>query len=88
MMRQEKFAIANIYVPVKRRATLTLTLRVRPKSSPFCHRDVAAHEEWFQVRVLSAPPHSLVQTKISSFSANSPELAGIRARILSLQSAH
>ena len=36
--------------------------------------------------VLSAPPYSLTQTEISRFSANSPELAGIRVRILSPQS--
>jgi hypothetical protein len=53
----------------------TLTLRVRPKSSPFCHRDVAAHGDWFLVRVPSAPPRSPTQTEISRFSANSPELA-------------
>jgi hypothetical protein len=42
---------------------------------------------WLEVRVLPAPPRSLTQTEISRFSANSPELAAIRARILSLQSA-
>ena len=40
---------------------------------------------WLEVRVLPAPPRSLTQTEISRFSANRPELAGIRARILSLQ---
>jgi hypothetical protein len=38
-----------------------------------------------EVRVLPAPPRSLTQTEISRLVANSPELAGIRARILSLQ---
>src|SRR6201987_1617392 len=63
----------------------TLTLRLRPKSSPFSILDV--HGVWFQVRVLSAPPRSPEQTGISRFSANRPELAAICARILSLQSA-
>jgi hypothetical protein len=40
---------------------------------------------WFEVRVLPAPPRSLTQTEISRFIANSPELAGIRRRILSLR---
>ena len=40
---------------------------------------------WLEVRVLPAPPRSLAQTEISRLVANSPELAGIRARILSLQ---
>ena len=40
---------------------------------------------WLEVRVLPAPPCSLTQTEISRFMANSPELAEIRARILSLQ---
>ena len=40
---------------------------------------------WLEVRVLPAPPRSLTQTEISRFIANSPELAGIRRRILSLQ---
>jgi hypothetical protein len=42
---------------------------------------------WLEVRVLPAPPRSFVQTEISRLVANSPELAGIRVRILSLQSA-
>src|SRR6201981_3234545 len=63
----------------------TLTLRLRPKSSPFSILDV--HGVWFQVRVLSAPPRSHEQTGISRFSANRPELAAICAHILSLQSA-
>ena len=42
---------------------------------------------WLEVRVLPSPPRSPAQTEISRFSANSPELAAIRARILSLQSA-
>jgi hypothetical protein len=33
----------------------------------------------------SQPHHAVAQTEISRFIANSPELAGIRARILSLQ---
>jgi hypothetical protein len=37
---------------------------------------------------LPGPPRSLAQTEISRFSANSPELAAIRERILSLQSAY
>jgi hypothetical protein len=41
---------------------------------------------WLEVRVLPAPPRSLTQTEISRFSANSPELAGILARVLSPQS--
>src|SRR5690349_2252629 len=61
----------------------TLTLRLRPKSSPFSILDV--HGVWFQVRVLSAPPRSLTQTEISRLIANNPELAGIRAGIQSLQ---
>jgi hypothetical protein len=41
-----------------------------------------------QVRLrLRPPPRSPAQTGISRFSANRPELAAIRARILSLQSA-
>jgi hypothetical protein len=40
---------------------------------------------WLEVRVLPAPPRSLAQTEISRLVANSPELAGIRVRILSLQ---
>jgi hypothetical protein len=40
---------------------------------------------WLEVRVFSAPPRSLAQTEISRLVANSPELAGIRAPILSLQ---
>jgi hypothetical protein len=40
---------------------------------------------WLEVRVLPGPPRSLAQTEISRLVANSPELAGIRARILSLQ---
>ena len=36
---------------------------------------------WLEVRVLPAPPRSLVQTEISRLVANSPELAGIRLRI-------
>ena len=40
---------------------------------------------WLEVRVLPAPPRSLKQTEISPFGVKSPELAGIRARILSLQ---
>jgi hypothetical protein len=39
---------------------------------------------WLEVRVLPAPPRSLVQTEISRLVPNSPELAGIRV-ILSLQ---
>ena len=46
---------------------------------------VSAITVWLEVRVLPAPPRSLVQTEISRLVANSPELAGIRARILSLQ---
>jgi hypothetical protein len=42
--------------------------------------------DWLEVRVLPAPPRSLTQTEISRFSANSPELAGILARVLSPQS--
>jgi hypothetical protein len=42
---------------------------------------------WLEVRVLPAPPRSPAQTGISRFSANRPELAAIRAHILSLQSA-
>jgi hypothetical protein len=38
---------------------------------------------WLEVRVLPAPPRSPAQTEISRFSAKSPELAAIRARILS-----
>jgi hypothetical protein len=33
---------------------------------------------------LSAPPHSRIKTEISSFGANSPGVARIRARFLSL----
>jgi hypothetical protein len=40
--------------------------------------------ENFALRVLPAPPRSLTQTEISRLGANSPELAGIHARILSL----
>jgi hypothetical protein len=40
---------------------------------------------WLEVRVLPAPPRSRHQTEISRFFMKSPELAGIRARILSLQ---
>ena len=43
---------------------------------------------WLEVRVLPAPPRTPAQTEISQFSANSPELAAIRARIVSLQSTH
>jgi hypothetical protein len=42
---------------------------------------------WLEVRVLSAPPRSRHQTEISRFFMKTPELAGIRARILSLQAA-
>ena len=42
---------------------------------------------WLEVRVLPAPPRSPAQTEISRFRANRSELAAIRARILSLQSA-
>ena len=38
-----------------------------------------------KVRHLPAPPRSLTQTEISRLIANNPELAGIRARILSQQ---
>jgi hypothetical protein len=40
---------------------------------------------WLEVRVLSAPLRSRHQTEIFRFFIKSPELAGIRARILSLQ---
>ena len=40
---------------------------------------------WHAVGVLSAPPRSPKQTEISRFGVNSPELAGICARTLSLQ---
>jgi hypothetical protein len=40
---------------------------------------------WLAVRVLPGPPRSPGQTEISRFFMKSPELAGIRARILSLQ---
>jgi phytoene dehydrogenase-like protein len=40
---------------------------------------------WHPVRVLSAPPRSLVLTEISRFSPNSPECAGLFSEILSLQ---
>jgi len=33
---------------------------------------------WLEVRVLPAPPHSLVKTEISSLSANSPPTSGMR----------
>jgi hypothetical protein len=53
-----------------------------------CFAHLLTINAWLEVRVLPTPPRSLAQTEISRFSANSPELAAIRARILSLQSAH
>jgi hypothetical protein len=40
---------------------------------------------WFEVRVLPAPPRSLVQAEISRLVANSPELAGIRVRSFAIR---
>jgi len=40
---------------------------------------------WLEVRVLPGPPRILTQTEISRFIAKCPDLAGIRARILSLR---
>jgi hypothetical protein len=50
-------------------------------------RRTLALSGWYGTIVLKlpAPPRSLTQTEISRFSANSPELAGIRAGIQSLQ---
>jgi hypothetical protein len=53
-----------------------------------CFAHLLTITAWLEVRVLPTPPRSPAQTEISRFSANSPELAAIRARILSLHSAH
>jgi hypothetical protein len=50
-----------------------------------CFAHLLTITAWLEVRVLSTPPRSLTQTEISRLVANSPELSGIRARILSLQ---
>jgi hypothetical protein len=60
------------------------------RSSPLRSSFVMAHSWrliiiWLEVRVLPAPPHSLVGTEIFSLSANSPRTGAIRARILSLR---
>jgi hypothetical protein len=57
----------------------------------FASQEIATSEPVAQRSELATNnrlPRSPAQTEISRFSANSPELAAIRARILSLQSAH
>jgi hypothetical protein len=61
--------------------SMATTCKIRGRKKRFLVTD------WLEIRVLPAPPRSRAQKGISRFSANRPELAAIRARILSLQSA-
>jgi hypothetical protein len=65
---------------------ILISRRIRPSAARRGRLFEGAHNGLVGVRILPAPPRSPTQTEISRFSANSPELAGILARVLSPQS--